>query len=82
MQNQINLTPITQFVQQVRAAELSQAKEVKMSIQQARLFVLALAEIQDKMLKDYETMFNELKKSIDTEVVTVAMDGGGFDDSK
>lgn len=82
MQNQINLTPVTQFVQQVRAAELSQAKEVKMSIQQARLFVLALAEIQDKMLKDYETMFNELKKSIDTEVVTVAMDGGGFDDSK
>ncbi len=82
MQNQINLTPITQFVQQVRAAELSQAKEVKMSIQQARLFVLALAEIQDKMLKDYETMLNELKKSIDTEVVTVAMDGGGFDDSK
>ncbi len=82
MQNQINLTPVTQFVQQVRAAELSQAKEVKMSIQQARLFVLALAEIQDKMLKDYETMLNELKKSIDTEVVTVAMDGGGFDDSK
>jgi hypothetical protein len=82
MQNQINLTPITQFVQQVRAAELSQSKEVKMSIQQARLFVLALAEIQDKMLKDYETLLNDLKKSIDTEVVTVTMDGGGFDDSK
>ena len=41
MQNQINLTPITQFAQALRAAELSQAKEVKISIQQARLMNLA-----------------------------------------
>ena len=31
MQNQINLTPITQFVQLLRAAELSQQKEIKKS---------------------------------------------------
>ncbi len=82
MQNQINLTPVTQFIQQVRSAELSQSKEVKMTLQQARLLSLALAEIQDKLLKDYETLFNELKQTIDTEVVTVTMDGGGFDDPK
>lgn len=78
MQNQINLTPITQFIQSVRSAELTQAKEVKLSLQQARLLSLALAEVQDKLLQDYETMFNELKKSIDSEVVTVTMDGGDF----
>ena len=82
MQNQINLTPVTQFIQQVRSAELSQSKEVKMTLQQARLLSLALAEIQDKLLKDYETLFNELKQTIDTEVVTVTMDGGGFDEPK
>lgn len=80
MQNQINLTPITQFIQSVRSAELTQAKEVKLSLQQARLLSLALAEIQDKLVQDYESMFNELKRSTDSEVITVTMDGGGFDD--
>ena len=79
MQNQINLTPVTQFIQQVRSAEQTQSREVKMSIQQARALTLVLAEMQEKLLQDYETMFNELKKSIDTEVVTVSMDGGGFE---
>jgi len=80
MQNQINLTPFTQFIQQVRSAETSQAKEIKMSLQQARMLSLALAECIDKINKDYETMFNELKRSQETEVVTVTMDGGGFSD--
>jgi hypothetical protein len=80
MQNQINLTPFTQFIQQVRSAESGQIKEIKLSIQQARMLSLALAECMDKLNTDYETMFNELKRSQDTEVVTVAMDGGGFSD--
>ena len=80
MQNQINLTPLTQFVQSLRSAELSQSKEVKMSIQQARLLSLALNELQEKVLQDYESMFNDLRKSVDTEVVTVTMDGGTFSD--
>lgn len=82
MQNQINLTPITQFIQQVRAAELGQQKEIKMSIQQARLLNLALAETMDKLNQDYESMFHKLKESIQTEedVVVVTMDGGTLND--
>jgi hypothetical protein len=38
--------------------------------------------MQVKLLQDYETMFNELKKSVDTEVITVTMDGGGFEELK
>ena len=82
MQNQINLTPVTQFIQTVRSAEASQAREVKLSIQQARALILTLSEIQDKLLQDYETMFNQLKQSVDTEVISVAMDGGGFETLK
>ena len=82
MQNQINQTPITQFIQQVRTADQTQSKEVKLSIQQARALVLVLSEMQIKLLQDYETMFNELKKSIDTEIITVTMDGGGFEQPK
>lgn len=79
MQNQINTTPVSQFIQQVRIAEQTQSKEVKMSIHQARSLVLVLSEIQDKLLQDYETMFAELKKSVENDVISVAMDGGGFE---
>jgi hypothetical protein len=82
MQNQINQTPITQFIQQVRTADQTQSKEVKLSIQQARALVLVLSEMQIKLLQDYETMFNQLKKSVDSETITVTMDGGGFEQSK
>lgn len=82
MQNQINLTPLTQFVQQLRVAEQTQSRELKMSIQQARALSLVLLEMQEKLLQDYETMFNELKRSLDTDVISVSMDGGGFETTK
>lgn len=76
MQNTINTSPITQFIQSLRAAELSRQTEVKMPMQQARLLNLALAEIMDKMNQDYESMFNKLKHSVDNEVVEIQLDGG------
>ena len=78
MSNQSNLTPITQFTQQLRAAELSQSKELKIPIQQARLLNLALAEIQDKLVQDYESLFNKLKHNTENEVVNIMLDGGDF----
>jgi len=82
MQNQINLSPITQFVQILRSAELGQQKEIKLSIQQARLLHLALTEVLDKINQDYESLYNDLKRGVDTEVVSVSMDGGGFSEPK
>lgn len=78
MQNPINLTPITQFAQLLKSAELSQSKEIRMNIQQARLLNVTLVEIMDKMLQDYQQLFNELKKSSETEVVSITLDGGGL----
>ena len=51
-----------------------------MPIQQARLLNMALVEILDRLNQDYETMYNALKNSINTEVVSVSMDGGAFSD--
>jgi len=82
MQNQINLTPITQFVQQLRSAESTRQSEIKMSIAQARTLNMAITELLDKVNQDYETMFNALKRSLDTDIVTVTMDGGGFENQK
>ena len=82
MQNPINLSPITQFIQILRAAELSQSKEIKIPIHQARMLSLALTEIMDKLNRDYETMYNMLKNSVNTEVITVSIDGGGLEEGK
>ncbi len=82
MQNQINTTPITQFIQNLRAAELAQQKEVKIPIQQARLLNLALSEVLEKMNRDWETLYHALKQSSDPDVISVSMDGGGFEDPK
>jgi len=82
MQNPINLTPITQFVQLLKVAELNQLKEVKLTIQQARLLNLALTETLDKLNRDWETLYSALKNTQNTEVITVTMDGGGFVEPK
>ena len=81
MQNQINLSPLTQLIQQIRSAELNSDKEVKIPIAKARLLALALAECMDKLNQDYETMFNQLKQSAGNEVISVELDGGTFNKS-
>lgn len=73
MQPQINLSPITQFVQQLKSAEFTNQREVKMPIQQARLLSIALVELMDQLLKEPTN-----KSSNDNEVVKINMDGGGF----
>jgi hypothetical protein len=78
MQNQLNTTAITQIIQLIKAAEISQSKEVRITIQQARLLNLALSEVLLKVNQDYESMYNALKASVNPEVVTVQLDGGGF----
>jgi hypothetical protein len=37
--------------------------------------------MQDKLIRDYESLYNDLKQSVNSEVITVAMDGGGFEES-
>jgi translation initiation factor 1 (eIF-1/SUI1) len=77
----INTTPLTNFAQTLKAAELSRQQDVKITIQQARLLNIALVEILDKLNRDYESLLNEFKSntaaSVDT--ISVEMDGGGFD---
>jgi len=80
MQSQVNTTPVVQFTQLLRAAELAKQQEVKIPIQQARLLSLALNDILTKLNQDYESLFNLLKASSDNEVIEVSLDGGGFSD--
>lgn len=80
MQNPVNTMPLTQFTQLLKAAELSQQKELKMTIQQARLLNIALTEVLAKLTQDYESLFNSLKESSGSEIISIQVDGGGFKD--
>jgi hypothetical protein len=82
MTTSINTSPIQQFIQQVKSAELSQAKEIKIGIQQARLLVLALTDVLDNCNRNWEEIYTVLKNSQTEEVITVNLDGGGFGPSK
>lgn len=80
MQNPINTAALIQFTQLLKAAELSQQKELKMPIQQARLLNIALTEVLAKLTQDYESLFNSLKSNSGEEVISIQVDGGGFKD--
>lgn len=77
MSNPINTFPIQQFIQQVRSAELSQQKEIKIDIKTAKTLAFCLGEVSAKLLEDYDTVLKQLQQAQGSEV-TVKMDGGGF----
>jgi hypothetical protein len=78
--NPINTFPIQQFIQQVKAAEQGQQREIRLDIKTAKVLALTIGEITSKLTQDYEELFHKLRQSADSEVVNVTMDGGGFKD--
>lgn len=77
MPDPINTIPLQQFIQQVKAADLSQQREIKMDIKTAKLLAYCLAEVQSKLLQDYDILLKRLESSTGG-AVTLSMDGGGF----
>lgn len=77
MPNPINTYPIQQFIQQVRAAEMSQQKEIKLDIKSAKMLAFCLAEVNSKLLEDYDNLLQKVMQNTG-QSVSVQMDGGGF----
>jgi hypothetical protein len=77
MQNPINTVPIQQFIQQVKAADLSQQREIKLDIKTAKALAFALGEVSAKLLEDYDTILRKLEQNTGGSI-SVQMDGGGF----
>jgi hypothetical protein len=77
MPNPINTIPIQQFIQQVKAADLTQQREIKIDIKTAKALAYCLGEVSAKLLEDYDILFKRLESSTGA-AVTVQMDGGGF----
>lgn len=74
----MNTIPIQQFVQQVKAAELSNQREVKLDIKNARLLALCLAEVNAKLLEDYDQLLAKLQAATENSTVSITMDGGNL----
>jgi len=74
----INTSPIETFIQQVKTAESSNAKEVKLTMQQAKNLALTLGQISARLYGDLEKYVKENAVRAEQEVVNVEMDGGGF----
>lgn len=77
MQEPINTVPLQQFIQQVKAADLSQQREIKLDIKTAKSLAYCLNEINARLLMDYDILLKKLEQNTGS-TVTVSMDGGGF----
>ncbi len=81
MSSPINTVPIQQFIQQVKSADLSQQREIKLDIKTAKQLSFCLSELSLKLLQDQDILLSRLQQSTGTGDLTVKMDGGGFSDN-
>ena len=71
----LNTIPLQQFLQQVKSAENSQAREVKMSMQQAKNLAFTIGAVMSRLHGDLEKLVAESNNSSD-EIISINMDGG------
>ena len=71
----LNTAPIQQFIQQVKGADASRAKEIKLDIQNAKRLAFTLGEVMARLNGDLETILAK-QASGANEVISINMDGG------
>jgi hypothetical protein len=77
MQNPINTQPIQQFIQQVKAADLTQQKEIKIDLKTAKALAYCISEVNARLLENYDVILQRVLQNTG-ESVSIQMDGGGF----
>ena len=76
MQNEpLNTVPIQQFISQVKSADASKAKEVKLTIEQSKRLALTLGEVMARLSGDLEQILARKNSGAD-DVIQVNMDSG------
>ena len=75
----LNTIPLQLFLQQVKSAENSQAREIKMDIATAKNLAFSLGIVMTRLEGDLEKLVLQ-SKNTDDEVIEVNLDGGiGWD---
>jgi len=74
----LNTAPIQQFLSQVKGADASNQREIRLDIQSAKRLAFTLGEVMTRLNGDLEALLAK-KNNGEDEVITVTMDGGsGF----
>jgi hypothetical protein len=76
--DKINTVVITQFLNQVKAADSSNQREIRMDITTAKNLSYTLSLVMTRLAGNYEGLLQAQQK--EDPVITVAMDGGSWDD--
>ena len=71
----LNTAPIEQFIQQVRSADASNAKEIRLDLKQARRLAYCLGETMSRLESDLEKILVSTNTE-SSEVININMDGG------
>lgn len=71
----LNTAPIQQFIQQVRAAEAGNSKDVKLNMQQAKRLAFCLGETMARLEGDLEKIL-AANSTQEESVINITMDGG------
>lgn len=72
----INSTPLQNFINQVKAADLSNQREIKMDLASAKNLSYTISIILARLAGNYEELLKKISQT--EEVITVSMDGGDW----
>lgn len=72
----LNTAPIQQFLQQVKSADASKAKEVKLDLQHAKRLAFCLGEAMARLNGDLEEILASESKNTGNDTIEIRMDGG------
>jgi len=76
MQNEpLNTVPIQQFISQVKSADASKAKEVKLTLEQSKRLAFTLGEVMTRLNGDLEQILARKNSGAD-DIIKVNMDSG------
>lgn len=76
MKEALNTIPIEKFIQQVKTADSSNQKEIRIDIQNAKKIAFTLGEVLARLNGDLESLLAKDKNS--EEVIEIVMQGKEF----
>lgn len=71
----LNTAPIQQFISQVKGADSSNQREIKIDIQSAKRLAFTLGEVMTRLNGNLEELLIRKSSGVD-EVIEVKLDGG------
>lgn len=78
MQDKINTTVLTQFMNQVKGAETANQREIRLDITTAKNISSTLGLVMTRLAGNYEGLIQEIQTKEES-VISVQMDGGSWD---